>query len=335
MPKLTVILPVLNGANYLERSISSVLNQNFRHFELLVLDGGSTDATLPIAQGTGDSRVQVCTTHAGLGLFERLNLGIREARAPLVRFWAHDDIMLPECLAAFYRAAEAWPKAGLYYCSFYQIDSKGARTGHEQLFEGCRRRTPDLAENKLSALLFYCYGCLPGNISTVMLRKEAWEAVGGFQEGFQQSPDYDMWIRISDHFPVAFLREKLVEVRCHAGQLSGVGMREMTTVEQELSIFQMLRQRLDGVVSDRELEKFWRQQRGRQHIHWLAKAILRGNWAAARRGWCAIRQYDQPWRQVLYWVFSLNGRLFTPSGDQFFDSRVKWCLSGSTLQPLQ
>jgi glycosyltransferase involved in cell wall biosynthesis len=318
MAKITVILPVHNGANYLESSIRSVLGQSFEDFVLHVLDDGSSDSSAKIAKSTGDSRVRYSYSERN-GLFKTLNRGFALAESPLVRIWAHDDLMLPHCLERFVEVADEHPSCGMFYCDFYAIDKNGVRTAQEQNYKSQRDRTPTVATSEVSAALFFCFGCLPGNISTVMLRREAWKNVGGFLEGIQQAPDYDMWVRVSERFDVGFITEKLMELRDHPLQLGKTGQKYLTTIREELSIFRELRRRLKPVLSEQEFMRFWRQQRGRQHAHWIAKALLRGDVKSAQRAWQDLHQYGQPKRQAAYWLLSGNGRFFAPEPKMLFD----------------
>jgi glycosyltransferase involved in cell wall biosynthesis len=323
MAKITVVLPVRDGENYLESSIESVLKQTFQDFTLHVLDDASTDTSGEIARSTGDPRLQYSRNSGQNGLFKTLNRGFAEADSPLVKLWAHDDLMLPNCLERFFQAAEKYPACGMIYCDFFAIDSYGTRTGKEQLYTTQRERTPELADPELSAALFFCFGCLPGNISTVMLRRDAWKEVGGFIEGLQQAPDYDMWLRISERYDVGYIPEKLIELRDHALQLGNAGQKDLTTIREELPIFRQLRRRLVPRLNDRDVMSFWRQHRGRQHVHWIAKALLRGEIKNAHRAWIELRKYGQPLRQGAFWLLSGNGRYFTIEPERFFDSFLK------------
>jgi glycosyltransferase involved in cell wall biosynthesis len=319
MAKMTVVLPVRNGANYLESSIGSVLKQTFPDFVLHVLDDASADSSAAIAQSTGDLRVRYSRNSEPNGLFRTLNRGFAEADSPLVKIWAHDDLMLPNCLERCLHTAEKYPSCGMIYSDFFEIDSHGARTGKEEIYKAQRERTPELADPEFSAALFFCFGCLPGNISTVMLRRKAWQEVGGFIEGLQQAPDYDMWLRISDRHDVGFISEKLIELRDHPLQLGKAGQKHMTTIREELPIFRQLRRRLGAVLNDRDVMKFWRHHRGRQHAHWIARALLRGDIKNAQQAWIELREFGQPWRQSAFWLLSGNGRYFTINPERFFD----------------
>jgi hypothetical protein len=215
----------------------------------------------------------------------------------------------------------------MIYCDFHAIDPTGRRTDDDLVFTGQRRRTPELARGPLSALLFWCYGCLPGNLSAVMLRKEVWAQAGGFPAG-QQAPDYDLFTRIALAHDVGFLRDKLIEVRDHPLQLGRLGPRQMVGIAEERAIKARLKEALAGVLTEAQLERSWRSHRGRQHMHWIARALLSGDVAAASRGWQALRGYGAPWRQALAWFTSANGRLFTASPNALFDAAAPRCVGG-------
>src|SRR5438270_2058359 len=244
MPQVTILLPVYNGANYLAQAIHSVLAQDFADFELHILDDCSDDEGARIAKATGDCRVRYSRNPERYGLFKTLNRGFEEATTSLVRIWAHDDIMLPGGLRAFMDFAKQHSSAGMVYSDFYEIDARGRRAGREGVYENQRARTPELATPRISALLFWCYGCLPGNVSTVMLRRQTWQDVGGFLTGNQQAPDYDMWVRVSQAHDIGFLRQKTIELRSHSLQLGRLGQKQMTTIEEELPVLRQLETRL-------------------------------------------------------------------------------------------
>ena len=236
-----------------------------------------------------------------------------------MRLWAQDDRMVPGSLARFEAFASQHPSASMIYSDFYVIGAEGARTGAEAAYLGQRHRTPELASPARSALLFWSHGCLPGNISTVMLKRSAWEREGGFQEGSQQAPDYDMWVRLSAWSDVGFIREKLVEVRAHEAQLSRVGQRLMTTIEEELPVIKALEMRLARWVPRADLDWSWITGRGRQQVHWIARALARGDMGLALRGLRSASRSGRLGRQAIFWLASMNGRFFAPSREEIHD----------------
>ncbi len=318
--RVTVILPVHNGEMYLAEAIASVVGQDCDDWELHVLDDGSTDGSAAIAQGFAakDLRVRYSKNPERFGLFRTLNRGCREATTEWVRLWAQDDRMHPNCLSSMMEFGAGRDSIGMFYCNYVEIDVGGKQTGGESKFDELRSLTPDVCPPKLSALLFFFYGCLPGNISTVMIRRDVWEEVGGFLEGFQQAPDYDMWVRISEKYDVGFHRERLIDLRAHPLQLSRHGQKQMTSIAEERPVIEMLRRRLDGIVPKNVLDLYWRNQRGRQHIHWVVRAALRRQFGLARKGWAEIRKYGQPFGQLWRWAATINGRFGVPDAAELY-----------------
>jgi glycosyltransferase involved in cell wall biosynthesis len=319
MPEVTVLLPVYDGEPYLREAIDSVLAQDFPDFELLVIDDASRDRSVAVVEEVRDARVRLLRNSHNRGLFSTLNEGISRVDSPLVRLWAQDDRMCPGGLGRFVEFARHHPSVGMVYSRFFSIDAYGKRTRGEHAHASQYARTPDVAGATLSALLFWCYGCLPGNISTVLLRRAAWESCGGFFEDGQQTPDFEMWVRLSERWEVGFLREPLVEVRDHPRQLGQQGRETLATIEEELTVIRLLEARLRGLVSDDVLRRGWRTRRGLQHVHWVVRALARGDFSTAWHGWRGIRRYGQPWAQLASWLASGNGRWFLPDRDALFD----------------
>lgn len=98
---LSVVMPAYNAANFITQTIESVLNQTFTDFELLIIDDGSTDNTLEIAEqyAQRDRRIQVLS-HVNQGVSATRNRGVKIAKGKLIAFLDADDIWLNDKLAA-------------------------------------------------------------------------------------------------------------------------------------------------------------------------------------------------------------------------------------------
>src|SRR5262245_55814999 len=109
-PLVSVITPVHNGAEYLAECIASVLRQTYTHWELLVVDNKSTDATTEVAEeaAQGDPRVQVRREEEFLGVYGSHNRALRamSPAARYVKFVHADDWLFPECLERMVAVAE-------------------------------------------------------------------------------------------------------------------------------------------------------------------------------------------------------------------------------------
>ncbi len=99
MPRVTILLPVFNGARYIRAAIDSVLAQTYRDYELLVIDDGSGDDSADIALSYADPRLRVERNGSNLGLVETLNRGLDLASGDFVARLDADDVCLPERLA--------------------------------------------------------------------------------------------------------------------------------------------------------------------------------------------------------------------------------------------
>ncbi len=322
MREVTVILPVHNGARCLEESIQSVLRQDV-DFELHVLDDDSRDASPDIARSSGDARVRYSRNEGRFGLFKSLNRGFREAGTELVRIWSDDDRMTPGSLRKFIEFGRGHPSAGMWFCRFSSMDPQGRLTGNERQFAEQWRRIPETFGGQLAALLFYCFGCMPGNISTVLMRRSIWARLGGFIEGIQQAPDYDMWVRAGEVADVGFLDAPLVELRDHPGQLGKQGGKLMTVIEEQRQVVERLERSLRGILSPSEFWAAWRNGSGRDHTHLVMRALLAGDLRHAWRGAKAVRSYGRPLLpQLATWLLSANGRLWRLDRPRFFDVMV-------------
>jgi hypothetical protein len=152
-----------------------------------------------------------------------------------------------------------------------------------------------------------------------MMTRTAWEKTGRFLEGIQQAPDYDMWVRVSALYEIGFLDQPLIELRDHPLQLGKLGGKLMTTIEEEVTVIRNLESRLSPFLSPRALRVGWRERRGREHVHWVARALLRGDFQSARRGLKAIAAFGQPGAQIATWLFSANGRIWKQNREALFD----------------
>ena len=97
MPRVSVITPVYNGARTIARAIESVLAQSFRDFEMVVVDDGSTDGTLEILEGFGDSITLLKQAHLQQAIAR--NLAVKASRGEYLAFLDADDSWLPAKLA--------------------------------------------------------------------------------------------------------------------------------------------------------------------------------------------------------------------------------------------
>jgi len=207
LPLVSVIIPTYNRWPLVNEAVESVLAQRAQDFEIIVVDDGSTDGTAKELAKYG-ARLRLFSQHRS-GVSAARNLGAREARGRFLAFLDSDDLWRPEKLAVQTAFMEQHPQ-----CQICQTEEIWLRNG--------ARVNPRAIHQKPSGDIFLrsLELCLVSP-SAVMMKRELFDATGGFDEALPVCEDYDLWLRIAVDHHVALIAEPLVIKRGgHADQLS-------------------------------------------------------------------------------------------------------------------
>ena len=217
MPTISVTMAVCNVERFLAASIESVLQQTFTDFEFVIVDFGSTDRSKAIvaAYMAKDDRIKFHEV-LGIGLVGARNAACSYARGRYIAVMDADDVCLPERLLLEFEFMEKNQSVGLVGGAAEWIDAGGKSLGiHEGPNKDCDIRL---------ALIDHCPFCHP----TVLIRKDALDLVGGYRSAFSVSHDYDMELRLAEHFQLANLKQVVLRYRVHGSQISLRRQREQT-----------------------------------------------------------------------------------------------------------
>lgn len=202
-PRVSVILPLYNGLPHLLDVSESVLAQTYDDFELLLIDDGSTDGSGPACDAFAerDGRVRVLRHPGGVnrGLVASLNLGLAEARGDLIARVDADDRSYPDRFAKQVAFLDANPDVGV-------VGSQADSFDGESWTVWVKWFTPELIRWEL---LF----TTPMMHSSVIMRREVPERVGGYDARYEYSEDYKFFYEASKVTRIANLPEPLIEYK--------------------------------------------------------------------------------------------------------------------------
>jgi len=206
-PLISVIIPTYNRGWIIKEAIDSVLSQDYRDFELIIVDDGSTDNTLEILNAYQDDITVLRQNNYGVSAAR--NWGITAASGRFIAFLDSDDLWLPQKL---FRQVEFFNK---------NPDAQICQTEETWIRKGVRVN-PKKRHKKLWGMIFEqsLALCLVSP-SAVMIRRSLFDEVGVFDEKLPVCEDYDLWLRISCRFPVYLVDTPLIIKRGgHDDQLS-------------------------------------------------------------------------------------------------------------------
>lgn len=208
-PTVSVILPTYDRVNLMTRAIDSVLEQTYSDFELLVVDDASNDETQQVLDSYDDERLTVLTHETNRGCARARQTAIGEASGTYLAFIDSDDYWYPEKLTR-QQAQLAETDAALCYVGKEIVDSRT-----DEIL--ARRSTVEPPTNALGVLLKHDY---IGSPTGVVIRRDVYESVGGFDTSLPNRQDWELWIRVCRNHPIAAVPEILARRYVGHGQMT-------------------------------------------------------------------------------------------------------------------
>ena len=277
---ISVIMPTFNREKFVGRAIESVLSQTYPHFELIIVDDGSTDQTSVIVNSFDDPRIHyIQLSHSGQPAHPR-NKGIEASKGNLIAFYDSDDLWftnkLERCLYYFEKKSELDMICSNEFLIFNHKESD---------------KHSLLQKNQTDHILDFKTLFIEGNIvstSTVILRKKCLEKIDGFDESmnYYAVEDYHLWLRVSMLYNILFISEPLGYCLFHEEGISAdleksqINLYNVLTniltfyPEQFIDIKKLSSQRINAVIwwiikfYIKKL-KFWKS------VKWLFKLIMK------------------------------------------------------------
>lgn len=224
--EISIIVPVFEQPELLEEALESIHQQTIDGYEVIVVDDASQTDFRPIIEEY--DRARLITHDENRGAAAARNTGIEAAKGDLVAFLDADDIWMPEKLemqlTVFEQAVE---NIGLVYTGFVQYELDGSKWKRYPEARG------DIYLKEIERDRVH-------PTSTVIVRKDVLDVVGGFDTDLPSRQDYDLWIRITEHYTVDYVDEILVDKR---EQPDSISKDFESRIEGDLAVFEKVKDR--------------------------------------------------------------------------------------------
>lgn len=199
-PLVTVVVPSFNQGQFLDEALRSVFSQKVG-VEVFVMDGGSNDASVDIIR-KWEHCLAGWRSHPDNGQAAAINEGMSLGSAPYVAWLNSDDWLLPGALERLAKALESRPDAPMVYARAWNVRHPSGKRSAVWVQPFSERR-----------LALRCIVSQPATL----VRRSAWEAVGGVDPSLHMVMDYDLWWRLYKRFgPLHFIDEVVAANREHA-----------------------------------------------------------------------------------------------------------------------
>jgi glycosyltransferase involved in cell wall biosynthesis len=239
-PRVSIIIPVYNREQYVGIAVKSVLDQTYRNLELIIVDDGSTDGTLAIAEqfAMEDDRVRLLalkvdrTQETERGAAQALKAGYGLARGEYIGQVDSDDWLDMQAIERMVAVLDDDAGCGMVYSNYIEVDEDGT-----QLRPGWRCSYDYSAEKLLCVFMTFHFR---------LMRRSVYEQVGGIDLKFDRMEDYDLCLRISEITRISHIHEFLYFYRNHP---------DMTHQKNPLQIVLLANAAIEAALKRRGMDK--------------------------------------------------------------------------------
>jgi glycosyltransferase involved in cell wall biosynthesis len=204
--KIAVCLLTYNHVEVIESTLKSILDQTVTGYEVIISDDCSTDGTWEriLELAAADVRIKPIRTPHNMGMPGNANFAVARSDRPYIALLHHDDLYRSDLLAKWAGVLDRHPDVTFVFNTYAVYESDLV---YEDPMSGERMD----GDWFLNQRLFAHWGCSVRG--TAMIRRAAWERVGGMREKFGMLADIDIWMRLSMQGPVGYVQEPIITTR--------------------------------------------------------------------------------------------------------------------------
>ena len=310
---ISIITPSFNQADFLERTILSVLEQDYPNVEYLIADGASTDGSVDIIRRYArDTSTQLSTrlswwcSEVDAGQADAINKGFTHAKGDIIAWLNSDDLYLPETLSKVAKLFAKNPTAGIIYGDVLSIDGDGNPINVQQF-----------APYKLNDLMAFNIISQPA----VFMRRSVLEQAGYLDINYHFLLDHHLWLRMAQLAPMIYTPQILAKARyhedakniAHAERFGTEAFKILDWMETQPLMVNILRDEKKEILAGaHHLDAFYLVEAGKM------KAGLKAYWRTFRYN---PKTALKSWKRILYAFLSLLG--FSSIKESYLKSRQK------------
>lgn len=205
MAYFTVIIPLYNKENCIKNTLTSVLNQSFQDFEIIIIEDCSTDNSKKVAEEVKSEKISIIQHEKNKGLSATRNTGIKNSNSTYLVFLDADDIWHKKFLEKIKELTENFTEAHLFATNYTEVYSEDVAVNPSSNLKNFVNDgiIPDFFESNLHQHI-YC-------LSSLCAKKEVFDSIGGFNQKINYGEDVDFNIRANSQFKLAYSNAVLVD----------------------------------------------------------------------------------------------------------------------------
>lgn len=205
MPFFSVVIPLYNKENFIERTMQSILNQTFQNFEIIVVNDGSTDGSLLVLSKINSDKIKIIQHSKNKGLSAARNTGIQNANTDYIAFLDADDLWKSSYLEKIFSLIKNFPEAKLFATSYQEVYNKDKLIIPALNLKNFNNEgiVSDFFESNLSQPIYCC--------CSLCVEKSVFQTIGLYDENITFGEDIDFNIRANLSYKLAYSKKPLVE----------------------------------------------------------------------------------------------------------------------------
>ncbi|MCB0208599.1 MAG: glycosyltransferase [Anaerolineae bacterium] len=207
---ISVFILVYNTEKFIDQAIQSVLHQTYQHFELIIVDDGSTDNTKDVLEKYANHpKMQIFYNKQNRGISPSWNFAIKQCHGELIAKLDADDFYEPDQMATVVKFYQEHPQVGFIFSGLNLVYPDGRREPEMVFLKNWVRERQEF----LPTLLRLCVVRAP----TVFVNRDCYQKLDGVIEAMTLHSDWELWVKIAAHYPVGYIAQCLANYRMSHG----------------------------------------------------------------------------------------------------------------------